>query len=436
MSDEISKDSYGIIREGSKVLKTITNLIVYFKIDENLKDLFHYNEFNGSFEYAKDFVWPEHTRVMNKGKRIEEEDVVFLQYYLAHNKRFEIGIDKIKNALIEIADRKSYHPVKEYLDELSWDGEERLNKWLINGCGVEDTIYTQQVGRKWLIATVARIYYPGIKFDYVLVLEGKENIGKSSALRVLGAPWFSDSISLLQKETDIVAKMLGNWIIELAEMRGIRKQEQEFIKSFLSCQSDEQRLAFRRDPKKYPRQSVFAGTSNNMAYLLDADGNRRFWPVDCKKIDIDWLRDNRNQLFAEAKHICDAGIFNPPDRNYGERLFLEGEALDMSKKQQKMRLGTDEVLEESIHTYLLDKNEVTMRQVLVECFGYDKKDLTNRPMSMTIGRVLKKLGFEKKERKAGDGSSFKYVREIITHQNFSEEELEEAKEKILEHWEE
>ena len=94
----------------------------------------------------------------------------------------------------------------------------------------------------------------------------------------------------MQKEADIVAKMCGNWFIELAEMNGIRKQESEFIKSFISCQVDEQRLSYRRDPKKYYRQSVFAGTSNNMAYLLDADGNRRFWPVICNKIDIDMVK--------------------------------------------------------------------------------------------------------------------------------------------------
>lgn len=436
MENTIELEDKELVIANGKPAKTILNLVTYMRKDENLQELFHYNEFSASFEYARDFCWPGHSRKINKGKRIEDEDLVFLQYYLSHNKHFEMGIDKIRNALLEKADRSSYHPVKEYLDALSWDGNKRLNQWLVKGCGVEDNIYTQEVGIKWLVAAVARIYHPGIKFDYVLVLEGKENIGKSSALRVLGNLWFSDSVSLLQKEADIVAKMIGNWIIELAEMRGIRKQEQEFIKSFLSCQSDEQRLAFRRDPKKYHRQSIFAGTSNNMAYLLDADGNRRFWPVDCKKIDITWLRENREQLFAEAKSICDAGIFNPPICDYGERLFLEGEALEISKRQQKMRLGTDEVMEDAIYVFLLNKNEVTMREILMDCFKYTEKDLTNRPMSMTIGRILKKLGFEKKERRASDGSAFKYVREVVVHQKISEEELEENKQRVLEEWDE
>lgn len=432
--EELNLSNKDLVIVNGKPSKTVLNLVTYIRKDENLQDLFHYNEFSASFEYARNFIWPGHNKTIQKGKRIEDEDLVFLQYYLSHNKEFEMGVDKIRNALIEKADRTSYHPVKEYLNKLIWDGKPRLDEWLILACGVEDTIYTRSVGRKWITAAVTRIYSPGTKFDYVLTLEGDENIGKSTTIRILGGEWFTDSISLLQKEQDIVAKMIGNWFIELAEMKGIRKQESDFIKGFLSCQVDEQRLAFRRDPKKYHRQSVFAGTSNNMSYLLDADGNRRFWPVHCKKINTTWLKENRNQLFAEAKNIYDKGIW--PINENGEKLFLEGKALEISKKQQKMRLGTDEVMEDAIYIFLLNKYEVTMREILMDCFGYDKKDLTNRPMSMSIGRVLKKLGFDKKERRGLDGSPFKYVREVVMHQEITEEELEIAKEKVLEEWDE
>lgn len=409
--------------EDGKLIHSIMNLVLCFDIDENLKDLFHYNEFNASFEYAKDFQWPERTKIIKKGKRIEDEDIIFLQYYLAHNKQFEMGLDKIRNALIERADRKSYHPVKEYLDELKWDGEKRLDYWLKIGCGVDDNIYTREVGRKWLTAAVSRIYSPGIKFDHVLVLEGKENIGKSTALRILGSPWFTDSVSLLQKEPDIVAKMCGNWFVELAEMQGLRKQESEFIKGFISCQVDEQRLAFRRDPKKYYRQSVFAGTSNNMSYLLDADGNRRFWPVLCTKINIDWLRQNRDQLFAEAKHIYDSHIWSA-EEPYGEKLFLDGKALEISKSQQKMRLNTDEVLEHAIQKYLLFKDTTTMSDILLNCLGHKLTDSNTRSQQIIVGRILKRLGFEKQEKMASDGSTFTYTRLIVVNQNHHIVEVE------------
>lgn len=404
----------GIVYNNGRPAKTFLNLVTYFRLDENLQDLFCFNEFSGYFEYSRDFNWPDHPGTTKKGSRIEKEDLIHLRYYLAHNKLFDMGLEDIENALIEKAARTVYNPVKEYLDGLEWDGVPRINEWLTTACGVEKDAYSRDIGRKWLTAAVTRIYHPGYKFDYVLVLEGKENIGKSMVFRILGDPWFSDSISLTQKEADIVAKMVGNWIIEIAEMRGLSKVEQTFVKAFISCQVDEQRFSYRHNPKKYPRQSVFAGTSNNMSYLLDADGNRRFWPVECQQMDIRWLRDNRDQLWAEAKHIYKQGVY--PMYEQGEKLFLVGEALVISKRNQKQRLGTDEAMEEMVYHFLLDKNEVTMLQLLQGCFGFQGKDITNRPASMSIGRILTKLGFEKKERKANDGSHFKYVRQIVVDQ--------------------
>ncbi len=299
------------------------------------------------------------------------------------------------------------------MNELQWDGEERLDYWLIKGCGCEDNIYTREVGRKWLTAAVARIYRPGIKFDHVLVLEGKENIGKSTALRILGDPWFTDSVSLLQKEPDIVAKMTGNWIIELSEMHSVKMQVADFIKAFLSCQADNQRLTYRRDPQKFPRQSIFAGTSNSMSYLLDKDGNRRFWPVECIKIDFDWLKENKNQLFAEAKYRYQSD----------EKLYLEKEVYEMAKKFQKMRLGGDEVLETEIERYLVGKDETTLNDVLINGLKHKLTDTNLSSQQMIVGRILVRLGFEKKRRNAQDGSKHKYIREtIVTQDQIIEEE--------------
>lgn len=418
----------GIVYNNGRPAKTFLNLVTYFRLDENLQDLFHFNEFSGYFEYARDFNWPDHPGIIKKGNRIEKEDLIHLRYYLAHNKLFDMGLEDIENALIEKAARTQYHPVKEYLNSLEWDGQPRINEWLTTACGVRKDAYSRDIGRKWLTAAVTRIYQPGYKFDYVLVLEGKENIGKSMVFRILGDPWFSDSISLTQKEADIVAKMVGNWIIEIAEMRGLSKVEQTFVKAFISCQVDEQRFAYRHNPKKYYRQSVFAGTSNNMSYLLDADGNRRFWPVECEKMDIDWLRDNRDQLWAEAKHIFEQGVY--PMNEQGEKLFLTDRALEISRGNQKMRLGVDEAMEEMVYKFLLDKNEVTMLQIMTDCFQCKPADVSSRGLTINTGRILKKLGFEKKERTASDGSSFKYIRQIIVSQE--EEHGIPAKEIVIE----
>ena len=157
-----------------------------------------------------------------------------------------------------------------------------------------------------------------------------------------------------------------------------------------------------------------------MAYLLDADGNRRFWPVLCTKIDIDWLRENRNQLFAEAKHIYHSHIWSS-NEPWGEKLFLEGEALEMSRSQQKMRLNTDEVLEEVIERYLVGKDSTTMSDIILNCIGHKITDTNTRAQQIVVGRILKRLGFEKRDRSIKDKERYSYIRQVVVSQNYNEE---------------
>lgn len=396
-------DNYKLIRnEDGKLLKTILNLVSCFYIDENLKDLFVFNEFSGTIEYAKDAIW----HGVQKGQELRDKDIVFVQYYLAHNKQFEMGIDKITNALTELSERNHYHPIKFYLSQLEWDEEKRLDEWLIKTCGAEDNIYTRAVGSKYLMASIARIYKPGIKFDNVLVFEGAENMGKSTVFRTLSAPWFTDSIDLMQKDEKIVEKMRGNWFLEVAEMFGVNESNQERIKSFLSRQDDVHRLPYDRLSIKLSRQSVFCGSSNKLAYLFGDDGNRRFWPIKCEKINISWLRENKDQLFAEAIYRWRSG----------EELFLNEELYEFAKKIQTAKLSVNEVWADIIEKYLIGKNETTMGEILKECLKVEIKELHNRAYSINVGRILKKLGFEKKDRSLGGGNRYFYVREELLAQ--------------------
>lgn len=381
--------------DNTQLTKSVVNIALMFERDENLQGLFAYNEFFSRIEYARDAIWHN----IKKGKMLQDEDLVHVQYYLAFNKKFEITLDKIQNAITELSHRYRIHPVRDYLNSLDWDNIGRLDEWLIKGCGTEDNQYTREIGRKWLCAAVARIYRPAIKFDHVLVLEGKENIGKSSALAVLGGDWFCDGVDLSTRDKDIVDNMQGRWIIELAEMKGITAKDVEWIKSFISRQVDVERLSYRRFSQEFKRQSIFAGTSNKMGYLLDETGNRRFWPVECLKIDIPWIKENRDQLFAEAivKY------------NSGEKLYLENETYAQAKLEQVKRLSIDDVWEDETNTYVRCKNETTVRDVLINCLHFTPKDIQLRHTQM-IGRILKKLGFEKEEKFGEDGSRFRYVR--------------------------
>lgn len=390
--------NHQLVREGGKLLKTIANLVNCFYIDENLKDLFIYNEFSGTIEYSRNAIW----HGVEKGQELRDKDIVFVQYYLAHNKQFEMGIDKITNAITELSERNHFHPVREYLDNLIWDGEKRLDEWLSKTTGTDSNAYSRAVGSKYLMAAVARIYHPGIKFDNVLVFEGEENMGKSTIFRTLSNPWFTDSIDLMQKDEKIIEKMRGSWFLEVAEMFGVNDNNQERIKSFLTRQDDVHRLPYDRLSVRLKRQSVFCGSSNKLAYLFGEDGNRRFWPIKCEKIDIQWLKENRDQVFAEAKIRW----------QLGEVLYLNPELFELAKRIQTQKLSVNEVWYEIIERNLIGQNETVMSEVL-KYLNIDIRDLHNRSYLTNIGRILKKLGFEKKQRINRYGEKFVYVRDHI-----------------------
>lgn len=400
MNDTIELDINKLRRDADgKLIKSILNLVSCFYIDENLKDIFIYNEFSGTIEYSRDAIWHN----IKAGQELRDKDFIFVQYYLAHNKNFEMGIDKITNAVIELAERNRYHPIKKYLQSIQWDGISRLDKWLVEVCGAEDNIYTSAVGSKYLMAAVARIYVPGIKFDNVLVFEGAENIGKSTIFRVLSDPWFTDSIDLMQKDEKIVEKMRGNWFLEVAEMFGVNDSNQERIKSFLTRQDDVHRLPYDRLTERLKRQSVFCGSSNKLAYLFGEDGNRRFWPIKCGNINIEWLKQNKDQLFAEAKNrFLD-----------GEVLYLNPELFEFAKKIQSEKLSVNEVWLEIIEQHLIGRDDTTMKEILKECLKLELKEFNNHSYISNVGRILKKLGFIKRKRVNSYGEKFLYVRESV-----------------------
>lgn len=391
-------ENHQLIRENGKLLKTIANLVNCFYIDENLKDLFIYNEFSGTIEYSRNAIW----HGVEKGQELRDKDIVFVQYYLAQNKQFEMGIDKITNAITELSERNHFHPVREYLDNLVWDGEKRLDEWLAKTTGTDDNAYSRAVGSKYLMAAVARIYHPGIKFDNVLVFEGEENMGKSTIFRTLSNPWFTDSIDLMQRDEKIIEKMRGSWFLEVAEMFGVNDNNQERIKSFLTRQDDVHRLPYDRLSVRLKRQSVFCGSSNKLAYLFGEDGNRRFWPIKCEKINIQWLKENRDQIFAESKIRWQSG----------EELYLNPELFELAKRIQTQKLSVNEVWYEIIERNLIGQNETVMSEVL-KYLNIDIRDLHNRSYLTNIGRILKKLEFEKKQRLNRYGEKFVYVREYI-----------------------
>lgn len=232
------------------------------------------------------------------------------------------------------ARNNSYHPVKQYLASLTWDGIERLDTWLIEYGGAADNDYVRAIGRIVLVAAVRRIMRPGCKFDELLVLESKQGQFKSTALRALCPQdeWFSDDLPLNVDSKQVIERTGGKWLIEASELSGYQRSRIEHLKSFLSRQVDGPvRLAYDRLPTVGRRQFIIVGTTNAEIYLKDTTGNRRFWPVKVGKFNIEKLLSDRDQLWAEAAHR----------EASGESIRLSPHLYNAAAKQQNRRRVLD-----------------------------------------------------------------------------------------------
>jgi predicted P-loop ATPase len=223
--------------------------------------------------------------------------------------KFRANAEFFRVVVNNAARRNSFHPVRDYLDGLKWDRTKRLDRWLITYAGAEDTEYVGAVGAITLIAAVRRIRKPGCKFDEMLILESVQGTLKSEMLKALAvdADWFSDDVPLNADGKKVIEQLMGKWIVEAAELSGMRKADVEHLKAMLSRGSDRARLAYGRNPTEQPRQSIIVGTTNSPKYLKDLTGNRRFWPVKVAKIDLAALERDRDQLWAEAVSREQAG---------------------------------------------------------------------------------------------------------------------------------
>lgn len=283
-----------------------------------------------------------------------------------------------------------YHPVQAYLGGLKWDGAHRIDQWLTKYLGVPDCLYAQAVGRKWLISAVARVYEPGCKADAVLVLEGDQGRGKSTALSILAGDWFADRLSDVRGK-DAAEELSGVWIVEIAELHSVAKADASAIKAFLSRTADRFRLPYARRSSTILRQCVFAATVNpEGGYLKDPTGGRRFWPVTCTAIALPPLREDRDQLWAEAVHAYQGR----------ESWWLDSDEELLAGMEQSQRYQSDP-WHAPILAYVADKDEVSIPKLLQE-LGVDTGHQTNSHQTRA-SRVLVAIGFEKCRANHGAG---------------------------------
>jgi predicted P-loop ATPase len=213
---------------------------------------------------------------------------------------FESSAAMVEASVRRLCLDNSFDPVLNYLDDLRHDGKPRFDTWLTTYLGAADNAFNRAIGRKVLIAAVRRVRQPGAKFDAILVLEGPQGSGKSSAIRILAGEHFSDAEILGTTGKEQQELVRGIWLFEISELAGLQKSAIEKVKAFVSRTHDRARPAWGRNVQDIPRRCVFIGTTNDDKYLQDPTGNRRFWPVLTGTIDLEALRRDRDQLWAEA----------------------------------------------------------------------------------------------------------------------------------------
>lgn len=265
MSEGIELVYAGLEKDGhGNVLTSISNLVYILQNDVNLSGIV-YNELSRSIDVIDKLPWERSSTGWNVC------DLSCLLYYLECNYKLYSPV-KCRDALwAYLVSQRRYHPIKQYLEQLEWDGNERMERLLVDYLGAEDTEYTRAVTRKTLIAAVKRVMQPGVKFDSVLVLCGPQGIGKSTLFARLGKHWYSDSMSVMDmKDKTAAEKLQGIWIMELGELAGLRKLDTEVIKAFLSRTNDRYRPTYGQYVENHLRSGIIVGTTNsNDGFLRD-----------------------------------------------------------------------------------------------------------------------------------------------------------------------
>jgi predicted P-loop ATPase len=367
--------------------KTIGNVVIVLQ----MLDCVVFNEFSGQVEKSRVLPWePKGTRA---GGQWSDGDSIELKYYMDTDPIIKMSVSTklVDEAVYKAAKFKPIHPIQDYLKALKWDGIPRLDKWLIDYLGCEDTAYVREVGKNALLQAVARIFRPGCKADHVLILEGAQGIGKSTAVQILGGEYYAD-IVIDPHSRDTVDAMRGAWFLEFSEMEVTRRADAEALKSFVTRTTDRCRLAYGKRSIDYPRQCVFVGTINPNAmgeYLVDATGNRRMWPVLVQKVALDLLRRDRNELFAEAYSRFKAG-----EVSWIENKHVLQEALIEQEKRRSSDPWVD-VIDDYIQTdEVASKYGFVMAKDLWLYALKGSESQFQRVHAHRIGDCLRSLGWE------------------------------------------
>lgn len=385
--------------KGNPIKTSLKNNILYLQHLPKYKGIFRYNEFSHEIMVTRCPVWENEDTF-----RVHTLNDVDISETASNLESVGMSPDRtrIHNAIEVVANKNSFHPAKDYFNALEWDGVKRLDKWLSYYLGAEDDEpdYLAFIGKKWLTAAVRRVFMPGCKFDHVLVMEGKQGKGKSTALKVLATfgtdiemSYFTDAITIADIQTkDTIQKIQGSIIVELAELAGFNKKDDEEIKRWITLQHDDVRLPYARTTTRFNRQFVLSATTNSYDYLKDPTGNRRYWPVKTENIDLEALKADRQQLWAEAVTLFKSGLYvGPTDEEMMMAVVAQARRRSIDAWEEDVKRAIDNLgLKPDL------KTEDIMREMGLSLRDRDYK------AQRRIASIMQGIGYESQPRRFGN----------------------------------
>lgn len=381
-------------REGPKPI--IANILTALRKSPEWQRLLQYDEFSRKTLICGQSPFDD--EIFDDEEWTDNHDTRCAEWMQNHG--IIVSPDQIGRAVDLVAREQTFHPVGDYLNTLVWDGKTQCGNWLEYYLGVERNEYTAAVAVCFMVSAVARIYQPGCKADCAMILEGPQGLRKSSALKALAGPWFTDEISDFGSK-DAAMQLAGAWFVELAELDSMNRSEVGRTKAFMSRAVDRYRPPWGKRVIEQPRQCIFAGTVNHGEYLRDETGARRFWPIKCgAKIDLDGLRAARDQLWAHAVHLYKEGA----------KWWLPDFVSDAAKEQQDDRYQHDE-WESAVHQFLLGRNQTSITSILSDCFQISAKD-HDQILQNRAARILRVMNWEKHRVREGSKRLWVYIRPI------------------------
>lgn len=374
------------------LISCVTNAQLILRETPEWQAALAYDEFRDCIVKRAAAPWTDDAQRGNAEHAIgdwTDSDTARLAIWFHRTWGLRIGAATLLEAAQVAAEARPFHPVREYLSALRWDRIPRVGEWLHRYLGAEANDYTEDAGRCFLVSAVARVLRPGCKVDTMLVLEGSQGAGKSTALAALfGADWVNDSTIDLQSKDRFTA-LRGKWALEFAELDALGKADIDRVKAFLSSPKDTFRPPYGRQEKTVPRQCVFAGTTNREDYLRDETGGRRFLPVRVGRVDVAAIKADRDQLWAEAAELFRAGAEWWPSE-YVAHLYA---------REQSARRVVD-AWEQPIANWLQNREECTVGDVMSDALNIERGRWAPADQQR-VSRILRAFGWSQRRSQLG-----------------------------------